>query len=579
MALTPEEQRELEQLEGMAAPRGNALSSDEENELRELEAAEAQSAAETPYAASASAGFFNALPGAKQIGAAGKTAMDVITGITPPSEIGNQYRRERDALGADLKAKESANPKVGFVGGLAAAPFLPLPAGAKGGAIYGGAKALGDSDADLTEGEFGQALDDTAMGAAFGAVVGDAAEQGGKYLSAGAKRLANHFSKKAEKKALAATGATGVQAAKFNPNAGRELLDRKIVRFGDGQEAIAERAAQAIEESGEGINRTLEKLDAKGVKVDRRKVMDVIRARVAELKGNEGEKNLVKQLEQKLADIEEQIPAPSMQPAGFRPADKPQTIVPAVREGDAYLADPLTKKPARWMPRNPDDQWEKLRGKVITPAVEATPIEQRFAELPGDSRIPIGQSEQIKRAFDRGAKWESNADSAVRDANKAAANAYRGAAEEAATAADPELAAIFKKDKETYGLLKPIAKAAQRRAMTTSQSPPGGFLDVAASAAGASVGGVHGALEAPMLRRLVAPRINSTLAVSSDALAKTLAAAPNALGKYGPILAQAAARGTRSLQTVDKILRETDPEYRRILGEIQGRDVAASSDQ
>src|SRR6185312_3328327 len=57
----------------------------------------------------------------------------------------------------------------------------------------------------------------------------------------------------AEKKAIASTGATGAQAAKFAPNAGRELLDQGIVGFGNSQAQVANKAAAALEASGKKI--------------------------------------------------------------------------------------------------------------------------------------------------------------------------------------------------------------------------------------------------------------------------------------------------------------------------------------
>ena len=81
---------------------------------------------EVPKIASASAGFLSSVPFAKQIGAGAKTGMDVLTGITPILEAGNEYSRERDALGEDLDRVKSANPKSAFLGGLASAPVLQV---------------------------------------------------------------------------------------------------------------------------------------------------------------------------------------------------------------------------------------------------------------------------------------------------------------------------------------------------------------------------------------------------------------------------------------------------------------------
>ena len=80
--------------------------------------------------------------------------------------------------------------------------------------------------------------------------------------------------------------------------------------------------------------------------------------------------------------------------------------------------------------------------------------------------------------------------------------------------------------KKTYGVLAPINEAAERRAATLNQSPFGGLLDVAAAgAAGASVGGLPGlatGVAAATGRKVIAPRIASSAAVTLDGVSKML---------------------------------------------------------
>lgn len=107
-----------------------------------------------------------------------------------PSEITNildNYRKFRDESRANYEAAQQANPKsylagelVGGVvpvlgtGGVAAGAGLGKLAlqGAKMGATYGAATGAGMSKADLTEGDVGGLLKDTAIGATGGAVGG-----------------------------------------------------------------------------------------------------------------------------------------------------------------------------------------------------------------------------------------------------------------------------------------------------------------------------------------------------------------------------------------------------------------------
>lgn len=118
------------------------------------------------------------------------------------------YQQRRDAYRARNEAAEEAHPVAygggELVGGLAAVPFsggageakglgAAIKAGAKLGAKVGAATALGKSNADLTEGDVGNALVDTTKGAALGALaggaVGAAGEGARRVLSGGRDRI------------------------------------------------------------------------------------------------------------------------------------------------------------------------------------------------------------------------------------------------------------------------------------------------------------------------------------------------------------------------------------------------------
>jgi len=385
-------------------------------------------------------------------------------------------------------------------------------------------------------------------------------ERAGSIIS---KPVSEYLAKLANKKAIAATGATGVQASKFADNAGQELLDRGIIGFGNNQEQIAKKASDALDQSGQGIGNTLKQLDSQGVKVDRNTVIKYIEDKIAALSKNEGEKPLVNQLKGKLADIQEQIPQGTTEQTGFYPSGQPIETVSPKFSNDAYFSDPTALKPARWISGSTEDRWAEMRGAELEPGVSYTPISPKYGEVPGDSTIPITQSEEIKRSFDQGAKWNSNADSAVRDANKIAANAYRSAGEDAATVANPQLASQFQADKDTFGLLSPVVTAAEKRAATTAQSPPGGFLDTATAAAGGVVAGAPGAIALPIARRVLAPRINSSLAVGSDWLAQAFKSAPQSFSRWAGPISMAINNGGNSLTATDYLLQSTDPEYRQ----------------
>jgi hypothetical protein len=105
------------------------------------------------------------------------------------------------------------------------------------------------------------------------------------------------------------------------------------------------------------------------------------------------------------------------------------------------------------------------------------------------------------------------------------AGAYREASEEVANAV-PSVGAAFKDAKTTQATLIPVRDAAARRAGVLDQSPPGGLLDTATSTVGQLTSGGAGAVAAPIARRMIAPRIYSTMGVGADRFAKFLESVP-----------------------------------------------------
>nr|MBA3756308.1 hypothetical protein [Nitrosomonas sp.] len=138
--------------------------------------------------------------------------------------------------------------------------------------------------------------------------------------------------------------------------------------------------------------------------------------------------------------------------------------------------------------------------------------------------LGIKDAEQIKRGYNRKAgNWM---DPEKGQAGKEMYQTYRGAVEDAAHAADPATAQLFEEGKKSFGLLRPIEEAAERRANTTAQSPVGGLLDMASGGAGAFAAGPIAGAATAIGRRLVAPRVSSSVAVTADKVSKMLLKTP-----------------------------------------------------
>lgn len=372
-------------------------------------------------------------------------------------EARNSKRNTLSKLQKDYPTEST----VSEVAGAFVSPFNKITKGMsllKGGAAIGGINAFGNSDADLTEGNVEQALMDTGRGVATGAAFG----AGSDLLLKGAGKLANaaitkkasnmiadKFRKFGEQAALNSTGATGAQVSKFADNAGGELLDRGIVKFGNSQADIAMNAANAVQNANNQIYDALNSLQKKGVTVDVNVIYNTIKSKISELKGDPSQADVARLLEKELDNL-----------------------------------------------------------------LEASYAKNTF-------NFGVLDAEKIKRGYNRKAgNWADPEKGLV---GKEMYRTYRGAVEDAAEAADPSTAALFKEGKESYGLLAPIEEAAARRAAVTSQSPPGGLLDIATA-------GTMG-IPAALARRLISPRLSSSAAVTSDKISKAIRNAPQFTGE------------------------------------------------
>lgn len=295
----------------------------------------------------------------------------------------------------------------------------------------------------------------------------------------------------AEQFAENATGATAAQANKFSDDAGRELLNRGLVRFGDSAENIAQRTGAAMEGATDVLDTTLRELSEQGV--------------------NASADNVVSKLTKKI---------------------------------EALKLDPSQSGVVR-----------KVQG-LIDDIIET-----------GRSSVPINEAEVTKRGFNKIAgNW---LDPEAGQAGKMVYGAYKNEVENAARKFSPEMADRFKESKKLYGLLAPINEAAERRASQLNQSPIGGLLDVAS----AGIGGAPAAIG----RRLLSPRISSSLAVGADKLADIVSMSPQALGRYSKVLQDAAQRGGQSLAITNYVLQQSDPEYRKHINNLF--DIPQDSDQ
>jgi len=166
---------------------------------------------------------------------------------------------------------------------------------------------------------------------------------------------------------------------------------------------------------------------------------------------------------------------------------------------------------------------------------------------------PIAKGEAAKKNFQGLTNYFSP--EAEKSATGTVARLFKDEVERAATLADPELASQFIKDKQLFSVLRPIKEAAERRATQLNQSPFGGIGD-AMTAAAAGKYGPWDMVKAVVGRRLLAPRLSSSMSAATGATANVLEGINNALGQSAPAVAdalQVAGRSAAVSELLNKI--------------------------
>lgn len=121
----------------------------------------------------------------------------------------------------------------------------------------------------------------------------------------GFNKIGEFLKDKAGSLAENATGATRTQAEKFAPGAGRELLDRGLIKFGDTSKNIAARTEAAMNGANSDIDSSLKALDAKGVTASADNVVAQLEQKIAELKKDPSQADVVRKLQGIIQDITE----------------------------------------------------------------------------------------------------------------------------------------------------------------------------------------------------------------------------------------------------------------------------------
>ncbi len=317
-------------------------------------------------------------------------------------------------------------------------------------------------------------------------------------ISSGLQAAKTGLKEMAKKNVLKSTGATASQVYNLPDNAAEELLKRRAIRFGDSVEDVSKRAKKILDESGQEIGNVLNKLDDAGVQIDKEQIYNELLDSAEGLTGNEARVAV----QNKLNDIASRIKGQAkMVPDVNSPYPKTDEVFPKIKPSEA---------------------------------------------------------EGIKRDFQSLANYN---DKSATMAEKEAGDAYRKATEAAAIEYNPKLAETFQKEKETFGLFKPIEEAATKRALQQNQAPSVGLGDMMAAAAGGASTGPLGAIGVPIARRGINARYPSSAAITQDTISNLIPT--GFFGEYSPILEAAMQKGPQQLAITHYLLSK-DPQYQQL---------------
>lgn len=241
------------------------------------------------------ASFKSPVGAAKKVG----SRLGLVDGADP--DIMNYMQKLTEARESNKQAVEqqpAAYYGAGGLSGLARKAATGVP----GMMLEGLVQGYGSSDSDNP---INQGLE-SSLGGLLGGVVGKAAKPVGKLFGAGLEKAGTAFKGVAENLARKSTGATGREAERFADSAGRELLDRGLVKFGSSPDDIARAANAANEGAEKAKGGILTSLDGQGGKgsISSHDIVDSLQNKIFTLRKDPGNGNVIRQLEKKIEDVQ-----------------------------------------------------------------------------------------------------------------------------------------------------------------------------------------------------------------------------------------------------------------------------------
>lgn len=206
--------------------------------------------------------------GAAAISTLAEAGKNLLKGEIDPQALSDYYRKSRDTYRSGFDKAKEDNPKSylagEFAGGAASAPLtgeaiglIPKVGPAVGTirnlALMGAAQGIGNSEADLTQGDLGGMTKDAAIGGMIGGVAGGVFKGLGKLAPESLRKTAQDFG----------TKALGYSKRLINTPEARQaaqtMLDNGVIKPFASPEDMALNVGNLLEDSGKAIGKFLEK--------------------------------------------------------------------------------------------------------------------------------------------------------------------------------------------------------------------------------------------------------------------------------------------------------------------------------
>lgn len=221
------------------------------------------------------------------------------------------------------------------------------------------------------------------------------------------------------------------------------------------------------------------------------------------------------------------------------------------------------------------DFWRSPLNKGETNQLQNT---LQAIQMRGESPISLKEAQVLKEELGKVANWKNNVsvtdkERMARDAYGVVANMIDEAVDKGAQQLDsPELLQTLREANRTYSSGKTAEKLLQNKYAREQGNKIFGLTDTIAAGSGFAGGGPLAAGAIYAGKKGLEKYGASTAAVGFDKLSDMLKVAPQAFGKYGQVLQNAAARGGTSLGATHFVLQNTDPEYRKMLQDMSDQE-------